>query len=298
MRGGRGTLERAVGSLLGLAAVAAIAVGILSIGALRGSVSGSAVAPVTFPGPAMADVGPVAGLVPHPAIEGMVLAFVVLAGGLLALAVGLLVLRHPRGALVALLAGLAIPGAIAVLATMPRVTGDERFGSQTTPISPVEMPPGSTESLLYIAARPGETFQTSFAFVNNGPLPVTVHGIERIAGRPTDPEWVAVNLVPDAVARAPVVGSPIDGEPFAAFRLDAGEARQVLLIGTPGSCAVGAFDPADARAFDYLPVPIRVVYDVAGWPRSEAITLSYRLLVPVSPECVDTAELPSAISTP
>ncbi|HYO42687.1 MAG TPA: hypothetical protein VES19_05755 [Candidatus Limnocylindrales bacterium] len=286
----RRSMARVAGSLVGLAAVLAISVGIVSIGRLlRPDAAGLSGAPAT-PGSLMPILDGSTGLVAHPPIQGLALAFSVLAGGLLALALGLFVLRRPRLGALALLAGLVVPGAIAALAVMPGVTGDERFGSHTEPISPVEMPPGFTgERLLYLAAGPGEAFETSFALVNDAPLPVTVHGIETVSGGPTDPEWIAVRLVRDA-STEPAVITHVDGEPFSPFRLGAGEAMQVRLVGTPGACAVGAaFDPAEADALDYRPVPIRVVYDIAGWPRADTVTLSYNLLVPVSWACLSSA---------
>jgi hypothetical protein len=290
-----GRVARAIGAVIGAAAVVTIAAGLVSIGARRGTdAAGPGGGPAGSPLPVVpGNVAP-AGLVAHPDIQGLALAFAVLAGGILALSIGLFVLRRPRAGALALVVGLAIPAAVVALAVVPGVTGDERFGSSTSPTIPVAMPPGyAGESLIYLGAGPGEAFETSFALVNGGPLPVTVHGIVAGSGGSLDPAWIEVRLVPDWESPVPGAITRVDGEPFAPFGLAPGAAMQVRLVGTPGACAVGAaFDPGGEDALDYQPVPIQVAYDIAGWPRVDPITLSYRLLVPVWATCQPAAVLP------
>ena len=235
------------------------------------------------------------GVVPYPPIEMFGYAAAVLAVSLVALGIGLLVLRRRSGR-IPLVLGVLIPVLAAVLALMPGVVADESGGTMVQPVVVPQMPAGYTGSrMLYLVAGPTETYDLEIGIRNSGPLPVTVHGV---FGRTDDarlnPHWVEVRLVPE-----PRTPSPVTGDPFAPFTLAPGGWMGVRLVGNPGPCAVGgSFDQATADTLQYQPVTFTVSYDILGWPRADRLSdPSSQLLVPYRGDC-DPSAAASASATP
>ena len=281
----RSVVARALAGAGGVAAGLAIAVGALAVGRAReAGVTGGPNAP------AVNAVDPFGGgVVAYPEIAGLGLAAAVLAIGLLALGIGLLALRR-RAGFVATGLGLLVPAAVAALALMPGLVADEGAGTSVRPVAVVDMPPGYTgPRVTYLVADTGATYDIVSGVRNDGPLPITVHGVVgRSKFAVLNPHWVELRLVPDPDAAHPDPGATdlVEGDPFAPFTLAPGEWMGLRLIGTPGPCAVGrAFDPATVDPVDYEKVTITMSYDILGWSRADTLTTSYQLLVPRSPTC-------------
>lgn len=256
---------------VGLAA--AIAILALALSGLRGlpidSGPGASIAPDATFDPTLAGPGIVDA--PSPAGHWLVVAVVVVLSGL-----AMAVLRGGRRLVPAAVATVALAyGVVAGLLPVEVRTSGWATGLAVT--SP-DMPPGSSEVLLYELAKPGQPFTFGvFLAPAAGPFPITIEGVvgqDRIAG----PRIIAAWL--DELAEGGAVGP---GRPLEPFIVP--EPGQTLwLIGEAGSCALGQTPSSDIGMTGLAAVKLRISY--LGWPREVELTEVPQLWEPYEPGCV------------
>ena len=288
--------------LFGIAA--AIAVAAAAVNAFRSAV------PVPGPG---ASVAPGASVVPassfDPFLEGpgVVTSTPDLSGfwALVSLAVILLLIFavtyrgvHRRSAVVVAIALAAVLGVGLPVGTyVVTATAQVSQGGLYAPglgLQPVEMPPGySGPPMAYVVAGPHEPYSIGLMLTNDGPFPVTVHGVvtQNFEGW-EGPYWAAMWL--DGASDGGVAGPTV---PLDDLVLAPGEYATVWLVGRASTCALGtSFDPGSSNAF--YSIGATLSYSVLGWPVQQDIGLPAELKEPFGESGTDACLSATASPSP
>jgi hypothetical protein len=266
--------QRSWSLYLGLAAALAIlAVALSGLRGLPFDVSpGASIAPnVTFD-PTLEGPGIVTA--PPPGGHGLLVAIAVLVFGLVAVAV-----RGWRRIVPLGLAAIALAYGV-VAAFIPIEVSTHGFGPGIA-VSRAEMPPGSSEDLLYVTAGRGEPFSfVIFLSEPTGPFPVTIEGLVEPPGH-FGPRIVAVwnDELP--------MGGTAPGRPFVPSVVSNGELT-LWLVGKADSCALGSPPPGDVGMTGLAPLKVRV--SVLGWPREVELHGVPIVFQPDEDRCIPTID--------
>jgi len=182
-----------------------------------------------------------------------------------------------------------IPGAVATVALAYGVVAgvlpvDVRTSGWATGIAVTspDMPPGSSEVLLYELARPGGPFSFGvFLAPASGPFPVTIDGV-------VAQDLIAAPRIIAAWWDEQVEGGAVGpGRPFEPLVIPV-RGQTLWLIGQASSCALGVAPSDEIGMTGLATVKLRISY--LGWPREVELADLPQLWEPYEPGCVPTAD--------
>jgi hypothetical protein len=129
--------------------------------------------------------------------------------------------------------------------------------------------------MAYVVAGPREPYSIGMMLLNDGPLPVTVHGVVTHNSEAWEgPYWAAMWL--DGATNGGSVGPVV---PLDDLVLAPGDYATVWLVGRASTCALGAsFDPSELVGYTSLGATLS--YSVVGWPVQQDIELPAELKEP------------------